>query len=676
MDNTLTKRKRAAIKLNYEKIASLGIVKGAAALLFGFLSALPIKAIGASPFAVAAIAVIPRSWLPLCYLGGFFSYMSFSFYGSAAPVSAMTAMILFRLIFKGKGKTLSDAYIAPLAVFIALTVTGLLCGELSSKNIAGSFAWIGISAVAAGGAFVFKTAIANYGKSVFRQKPATLASLAAAALPLLLSANSLQPFGVSVLGVAASAFALIFAAKLNGTEAFFSSAYFGAAWALGALRPEYFFILPLSVTCSRMLFRAGKLPCAACFIAIRFCTNLIFTPITELLSEMAAVLFAALIFIITPQRLLSKTSFLPLPDTAPRTEAAEKLKETASLFRYLSDSIADVSAEVSKELAPTPEGCVSHVRDGLCSGCELTKFCTGVKREQVAEAIYNYAQAIISGHANSALLPRCAHIGDMGSMIKAYMLSSPAVNSENSDLRELSTDSYSIVSEALEDVSTEIAAEPEAFGEAFDASERIDIGFAEYKNERESNSGDNCEYFTRGKYLYVIISDGMGSGKLASIDSGMTCGLLKRFLLNGLSFSTALKLANAALKIKGGDESFATADICRLDTETGAFTIAKAGAPASYIVSESRVRRLYSPTLPVGILNETRIDEISAKLKRGDLLLMLSDGAVNNGDEWLENTLLYDMKPNAVCEKIVRTARESYGSSGSDDITAVCIKLK
>ncbi|MBR5942986.1 MAG: SpoIIE family protein phosphatase [Clostridia bacterium] len=222
----------------------------------------------------------------------------------------------------------------------------------------------------------------------------------------------------------------------------------------------------------------------------------------------------------------------------------------------------------------------------------------------------------------------------------------------------------------------EIAAEPEALGEAFDASEQIDIGFAEYKNERESNSGDNCEYFTRGKYLYVIISDGMGSGKLASIDSGMTCGLLKRFLLNGLSFSTALKLANAALKIKGGDESFATADICRLDTETGAFTIAKAGAPASYIVSESRVRRLYSPTLPVGILNETRIDEISAKLKRGDLLLMLSDGAVNNGDEWLENTLFYDMKPNAVCEKIVRTARESYGSSGSDDITAVCIKLK
>jgi len=147
-------------------------------------------------------------------------------------------------------------------------------------------------------------------------------------------------------------------------------------------------------------------------------------------------------------------------------------------------------------------------------------------------------------------------------------------------------------------------------------------------------------------------------------------------MLSGFSFATALKLANAALKLKGGDETFATADVCRLDTTDGTFSIAKAGAAASYLISDNRVRRLYSPTLPVGILNEARYDVISARLKKGDSLIMLSDGAVNNGDEWIENPLFYSMKPGAVCEKIVKTARESYGSSGSDDITAVCVRLK
>lgn len=679
MNDTIIKetRKTKAVGLNAEKFFALAGIKAAAAFAFGFITALPIKLIGVSPFAAAAVAIMPRSYVFLCYLGGFFSYMTESFLSSAAPVSAMTAIMLFRLLFKGKGKTLSDNVIAPIAVSLALVVTGLLCGDISVSNIPGSFGWIALCAAAAGSTVVFRAAVAHYGKALVKFKPAKLAALAAAALLLLAPLESLKPFGISVLAIASAAGAMIYGFRLGNAEAFFTSAYFGAAWAAGAMRPEYFLILPACVMGARLPKRFGKLPCAAAFIALRFMFNLIFTPIVDLMPQMTEVLTAAMIFALIPQRMMSQTSLLTEENApAPSEAAAEKLKETASLFRYISESIADVSAEVSRELTPTPENCVAHVRDTLCSRCELEKFCTGVKREDVSRGIYEYALRVPSGGTKASLLPRCAHPDEMESAIRGYMTAKPEVNIDFRDIIELSTSSYDIVSDALDDVSAEIAVEIDGTDAAYKPADNVEVGFARYKNERETSSGDNCEYFTRGKYLFVIISDGMGSGKLASIDSGMTCKLLKRFLYNGLSFSTSLKLANAALKLKGGEESFATADICRLDTKTGAFTIAKAGAAASYIISENRVRRLYAPSFPVGILNEARVEEMHAKLKKNDRLIMLSDGALNNGDEWIENSRLYDLDPNAVCERIVRFGRESYGSSPADDITAVCVSFK
>ncbi|MBQ6552070.1 MAG: SpoIIE family protein phosphatase [Clostridia bacterium] len=678
MNNTITERKAKSLKPTAEKLLTFSGVKAAAAAAFGFITALPIKAIGVSPFAVAAAAVMPRSWVFLCYLGGFFSYMTNSFYESAAPVSAMTAILLFRLIFKGKGKTVSDAYIAPIAVFLALTVTGILCGDIKLSELSSSMGWIGLSAVAAGSAFIFKNSVELYGKSLFGLSPSKLAYAAAAAFLLLLPLESVKVFGVSPLALAASAAALTFAVRLNGTEAFFTSAFFGAAWALGALRAEYFLILPACVMAARTLFPLGKLPCAAGFIALRFGFNLIFTPIVELLPQMIEVLAAAFILIIIPQRYLTRASLLKESEreNTAGEYAADRIKETATLFRYLGDSIADVSSEVSKELAPTPESCVDHIRAALCDKCELTKFCSGVKRNEVEKGIAKYANDALNGTATAASLPRCAHLTEMENEIRSYMLHYNESVAETQDLRELSTDIYAIVSDALEDISTEIATEPAATERMIDPVKHVEIGCSRYKNEKEINSGDNCEYFIQGKHLFVIISDGMGSGKLASIDSGMTCRLLKRFLISGFSFATALKLANAALKLKGGDESFATADICRLDVESGEFSIAKAGAAASYLVSNNRVRRLFSATLPVGILNEARFDVISSKLKKGDCLIMVSDGALNNGDEWIENSRFYDSDVNNICSRIVKTGRESYGSSPADDITAVCVKLK
>lgn len=681
MENVITQKsrtKRKTLRLNIEKVFALKAVKYAFAAVFGFLAALPTAPMRVSPFAVAAVAVLPQGYVVLGYLGAFFSYMTHSFFESAAPVSAMTAVMLFRLIFKRNGKAVSDAYIAPLAVFLSLTVTGLICGDITTASAGKSFLWLGASLAAAGASFAFAGAVGRYGRSLFRSSPAELVSLAVTAFILLAPTDALKPFGVSVLAVAATASALVFGIKLANTEALLTTVFFGVVWATGTLAPENALILTVCVMAARLIYPLGKLPSAACYITLRFAANLIFSPIIELIPQMAEVLLEAAIFIIIPSRLLARTSLLAeRKNPAGSSEtAAEKLKETAELFRFLSKSIADVSADIGRELAVTPESCASHIRETMCMSCELSKFCCGAKDKETSDGIRAYALGFSAGSADAKLLPRCAHHEDMKSKIADYMAQAHYETVSDAEIRELSTVNYNIVSDALDDISLEIASELTPKSATENASERIELGFASYKNEKELHSGDNCEYFSRGKYFYVIISDGMGSGKLASIDSGMTCGLLKRFLLSGFSFATSIKLANAAMKLKGGDESFATADICRIDTETGEAVLVKAGAAASYILSENRTRRLYAVGFPVGILNDIRFDELHAKLKKGDELIMMSDGALNNGDEWLETAHLHGLDPKSLCEKIVRIGRESYGSMPGDDITAVCIKLK
>jgi len=677
MENSVISSKRKSLKLNIERALTLKGVKWVFAALFGFISALPFEPLGVSPLAVSTVAVMPQNYVVASYLGAFFSYLSNSFYESAASVSALTAIMLFKLLFKKEGKASSDIYIAPLSVIISLCVTGILCGDISSHNVSGTIIWLLLSSGAALSTIPFKILVNNYGKSIFRLSLSQLTGVAVSVFLLLLPLGKATIWGANLIGIIATSTSLCLGIKLNRQETLAVSVFFGASWSLATLNPFPVFVLPVCIMISKSALPLGKLPYLACFISLKFATNLILSPIIELIPQMIETLISALFIVVLPSVFLKKRRILNIkPKESANKYASEKIKETASLFRFLSDSIAEVSEAVSKELAVSPEGCVKHIRETLCSNCELSKFCCGVKNAEVSEAIRAVADDIITEGSSTHPLPRCAHRTDMNNRIKAYIGSTSSSTEESNEIRALSTDSYKIVSEVLTEISEELTTAKTEISPIESIGERIDISALQFKNDREIHSGDNYEYFLKGKFLYIIISDGMGSGRIASIDSKMTCGLLKRFLGSGFSFTSSIKLTNAALKLKVGDETFATADICRIDTEDGSVSLGKAGAAASYIISESRIRKLNTLSLPLGILNETRFEEVKLKLRKGDYLLMLSDGAVNNGDEWLEEEHFYGMTTEKICNKILKIAKESYGSFSRDDITVICTRLK
>lgn len=152
-------------------------------------------------------------------------------------------------------------------------------------------------------------------------------------------------------------------------------------------------------------------------------------------------------------------------------------------------------------------------------------------------------------------------------------------------------------------------------------------------------SGDSCDIFELGgSEKYLILSDGMGTGKRARLDSSFTVNLSRKLLISGLSMTTVHRLLNTMLRVKGWEESFATMDMLKLDLCGGRASLLKAGAVKSWLCRDGAVMEIGGQSFPAGILTDCIPDRSDIKLFDGDLILMTSDGADDETAELLAQT--------------------------------------
>ena len=126
---------------------------------------------------------------------------------------------------------------------------------------------------------------------------------------------------------------------------------------------------------------------------------------------------------------------------------------------------------------------------------------------------------------------------------------------------------------------------------------------------------------------YVLLSDGMGSGKRARLDSAMSVNLAAHMLRSGLSMSTAQRMINSVMQVKDWEESFATLDFLRLDLFSGRAEFLKSGAAPAYLCRDGSMVKIDCDSFPAGILPSCDPNVSSCKLFDGDVLLLASDGA-------------------------------------------------
>lgn len=227
----------------------------------------------------------------------------------------------------------------------------------------------------------------------------------------------------------------------------------------------------------------------------------------------------------------------------------------------------------------------------------------------------------------------------------------------------------------------------------------------------------------------LILSDGMGKGIKAAAGSRLVVTRLRRNLKAGMPVAKAIKEVNrymieqaeaASHKSAGGtgfangqtgsaveqvnpapgqggtdfadgqcssdcaDEDFATVDLTVIDRQSCRARFYKMGAATSFIMRQGRVRKIKGAALPVGIIPRLRLTHISAVLKEGDLIVMVSDG-ITDADrqdpeacwlcDYLSQNIYRDnfdagrLSARQIAADILTEAETRYGGRERDDLT-------
>lgn len=210
------------------------------------------------------------------------------------------------------------------------------------------------------------------------------------------------------------------------------------------------------------------------------------------------------------------------------------------------------------------------------------------------------------------------------------------------------------------------------------AVHRVDYGVCQIPRDGNRLCGDSCDYFTgEDGSAFALLSDGMGTGGRAAVDSAMTCSLLGRLLSAGFPLESALNLVNAALLVKSGDESLATLDMARVNLFDGRAELVKCGAAPTFIRRGGKVGAIAATSLPLGILHGVASERRAFGLADGDILVQVSDGVITGETAWLETLLaLWHGSAAELSETLATHAKEVRGNEHGDDVTVVVMILR
>lgn len=436
-----------------------------------------------------------------------------------------------------------------------------------------------------------------------------------------------------------------------------------------------------------------------------------------------------------------------------------RLNLASSALVDVSDTVSQVSGELSKINAPDFKSVISLIEQDACCGCKLRLHCWENKSTATLQAVMQMINSIKGGDSSPDMTVldefrgRCIRINKIQETVKyRYSQYASHLSAEDriDEVRQVISEQFEGVSDMLNELSQsltddeqfnvhaaesaasalknigihtdECSARIDKFGRMslemkikYDnstvfnrlqimkilslacerdfavpnitrsgasavitvnerANYRIDIGIEQHCAVAGSICGDAYKYFNDGKgHFIMLLSDGMGTGGRAAVDSAMASGLMARLLKAGFGYDCSLKILNSSMLFKSSDESLATMDIASIDLFTGNTELYKAGAAPTLVRRNGHSGRAESHSLPVGILKDVSFDRAGIRLRYGDILLLVSDGVTFEGTEWIRNELEAwgDGSAQDLAEHICDSARRRYTTTRPDDITVM-----
>ncbi len=156
-----------------------------------------------------------------------------------------------------------------------------------------------------------------------------------------------------------------------------------------------------------------------------------------------------------------------------------------------------------------------------------------------------------------------------------------------------------------------------------------EIGIASKRKKGESVCGDSTQSFrTRDGILYVVLSDGIGSGRYAHKHSAYIVSFLESYLSYLDDPSSAIALLDSALRLQDNEAwGSATIDLLAVNLITGEASFYKMGAADSHILMDEKIVVVEGDIHLVGARsNPFPLPHKTIQLKENAIIVMASDG--------------------------------------------------
>ena len=378
-------------------------------------------------------------------------------------------------------------------------------------------------------------------------------------------------------------------------------------------------------------------------------------PVAALLGALASPLFPR-------ERLFGR-----VPRTAQTADP--RLQLISGLLAQLSQCMGIARAD-----KPDPEtnAVFDQAAERVCRLCSRWDDCWGEHIRQTCEALNRAAPAMMTrGKAlredlSTDFTERCRHLEGFLQAINRELDDLGCRRQYRSRLRE----SRAVLAQQYDILSQALSQTVDDGGESFRF--RPELGFRSRGRQAEEPSGDRGASFRVGKQFYLLLCDGMGSGSAANAEAGAAIGILRVLLQSGVEPDRAMTLLNG-IYILRDDGGFATVDLLQADLDSGEARLYKWGGAPSYLKHRGKMEKIgtASPPPGLGVGEEHRPEEAKLSLARGEMLVLVSDGA---GGEAAERFIRQygGLSPKELASGILHCSR----SQEDDDRTAAVLALR
>lgn len=408
----------------------------------------------------------------------------------------------------------------------------------------------------------------------------------------------------------------------------------------------------------------GKFVCAASVLCICVTSGYVLFPLFISDNMVKGLLGACIVFLMLPKNIVFK-----IEDNENQKEdceraalCEEKLLMAAKAFEKLSKSIFDITCK-NTQTVPVESEQVNQMNLIWKNKLDESREVMSKQLEQISKIIEDYSKQVynfvrISGEEEELIRYRLRGKKVYMDKIvgiencrrkKEYLLTAKCEKGVTVGTREISE----VISEAMGKPYMPSRNCRKILSNEYTTTTYVEeanfyvLHAAAKKARGESGiSGDNYSLreLENGQLL-MSLSDGMGYGTSACIESETVIELLEQLLDSGFDGDTALKMINSVMVMNSEEEHPATLDFGVIDLHSGVCDLVKIGAATTFVKRGKWVETIKSTTMPLGMLGDVDYDATSKKLYDGDMIIMVSDGVIDaltceNKDEKLGEIIM------------------------------------